>query len=95
MIVKVETTTQILARFACELTSDDVSPFALEMAKRAIMDLLAAAIAGRETLPALAVTASAETIFAKGTASLWFSDKTLTTPGAAYGQQYSGKCPGP
>ncbi len=84
MIVKAETTTQILARFVCELTSDDVPPFALKMAKKALMDLLAAAIAGRDTLPARTVTASAKTIFAKGTASLWFSDKTLTSPGAAY-----------
>ena len=84
MIVKTETTTHILARFVCELPPDDIPPFALEMAKRAIIDLLAAAIAGRETLPARAVTASAETIFATGTASLWFSDKTLTAPGAAY-----------
>ncbi|MCD6582916.1 MAG: MmgE/PrpD family protein [Desulfuromusa sp.] len=84
MIVNAETTTHILARFVSELKPDDVSPFAVEMAKRAIMDLLAAAIAGRDTLPARAITASAKTIFAKGTASLWFSDKALTAPGAAY-----------
>lgn len=42
------------------------------------------AIAGRDTLPVRAITASTETIFAKGTASLWFSDKALTAPGAAY-----------
>ena len=84
MIAKTETTTQILARFACELTSDDVPPFALDMAKRALMDLLAAAIAGRETLSARAIATSAGTIFSKGASSLWFSDKTLTAPGAAY-----------
>ena len=84
MIVKSEKTTHILARFVSELTPDDVSPFALEMAKRAIMDLLAAAIAGQDTLPARAVTASAGAIFSKGTSCLWFSDKALTAPGAAY-----------
>ena len=84
MIAKTETTTQILARFACELTSDDVPPFALDMAKRALMDLLAAAIAGRETLSARAIATSAGTIFSKGASSLWFSDKALTAPGAAY-----------
>ena len=84
MIVKAETTTHILARFVSELTPEKVSPLALEMAKRALMDLLAAAIAGRETLSAHAIETSAETIFAKGTASLWFSDKKLTSPGAAY-----------
>ena len=84
MIAKAETTTQILARFACELTSDDIPPSVLDMAKRALMDLLAAAIAGRETLSARAITTSAGTIFSKGPSSLWFSDKTLTSPGAAY-----------
>lgn len=84
MLVKSETTTNILARFVTGLTLDDVSPVAIETAKRAIMDLLAAAIAGRKTLTARAVTASAETIFAKGTASLWFSNKAFTAAGAAY-----------
>lgn len=76
--------TQILARFACELKTCDISPFALEMAKKAIIDLLAAAAAGMDTLPARTVTASAGTIFSKGSSTLWFSDKTLTSPGAAY-----------
>ncbi|MCF6267120.1 MAG: MmgE/PrpD family protein [Desulfuromusa sp.] len=84
MIVKAEATTHILARFASELTIEDIPPVALEIAKRALLDLLAAAIAGRDTLSARAVTASAETFFAKGTASLWFSNKALTAPGAAY-----------
>ncbi|MCD6187465.1 MAG: MmgE/PrpD family protein [Desulfuromusa sp.] len=84
MIAKAETTTQILARFAGELTPDDVPPSALDMAKRALMDLLAAAIAGRETISAHAIATSAGTIFSKGAATLWFSDKALTSPGAAY-----------
>ena len=84
MIVNAETTTHILARFVTELKPDDVPPSALEMAKKAVMDLLAAAIAGRETLPARTITTSAKTIFAKGASSLWFSDKALTSPGAAY-----------
>lgn len=78
------TTTRVLARFASELKADVISPFALEMAKRAIMDLLAAAAAGLDTLPARAVTASAGAIFSKGASTLWFSDKALTAPGAAY-----------
>jgi len=77
-------TTRVLARFACELKPGDISPFALETAKRAVMDLLASAAAGLDLLPVRAVTASAGAIFSKGASTLWFSDKTLTAPGAAY-----------
>ena len=54
--------TRVLARFACELKYGDISPFALEMAKRAVMDLLAAAVAGLHALSVRAVTASAKAI---------------------------------
>jgi 2-methylcitrate dehydratase PrpD len=82
--LKTETTASILAKFVSELTYKDIPPFALEMAKIAIMDILAATAAGIDTLPARAVTTSARTIFSQGSSSLWFSDKTLTAPGAAY-----------
>lgn len=84
MKTKAEKTTRVLARFACELKPGDISPFALETAKRAVMDLLAAAFAGLDVLPVRAVTASAGAIFSKGASTLWFSDKSLTAPGAAY-----------
>jgi len=84
MKIKAEMTTRVLARFACELKPCDISPFALEMAKRALMDLLAAAVAGLDVLPVRAVTASAGAVFSKGASTVWFSDKTLTAPGAAY-----------
>ena len=81
---KTEMTIQVLARFACELKPCDIPPFALEMAKRALCDLLAAAIAGMDVFSARAITASVGDIFSNGTSTLWFSDKTLTAPGAAY-----------
>ena len=84
MKTKAEMTTRVLARFACELKPGDISLFALETAKRAVMDLLAAALAGLDLLPVRAVTASAGAIFSKGASTLWFSDKSLTAPGAAY-----------
>ena len=84
MKTKAEMTTRVLARFACELKPGDISLFALETAKRAVLDLLAAAFAGLDVLPVRAVTASAGTIFSKGASTLWFSDKSLTAPGAAY-----------
>jgi 2-methylcitrate dehydratase PrpD len=84
MKTKAEMTTRVLARFACELKPGDISPLALEMAKRAVMDLLAAAVAGLDALSVRAVTASVGAIFSKGASTLWFSDKALTAPGAAY-----------
>ena len=81
---KTETTIQMLARFAFELKPSDISPFALEMAKRALCDLLAAAIAGVNVPSARAIKASVGDIFSKGASTLWFSDKALTPPGAAY-----------
>ena len=65
------------------------------MAKRALCDLLAAAIAGMDVFSARAITASVGDIFSNGTSTLWFSDKTLTAPGAAYVTQHPGKRPGP
>ena len=50
----------------------------------AVMDLLAAAAAGLDVLPARAVTAAAGAVFSKGASTLWFSGKTLAAPGAAY-----------
>lgn len=81
---KTEITTRVLARFACELKPCHISPFALEMAKKAVMDLLAAALAGLDVLSVRAVTASAGAIFLKGASTVWFSGKALTAPGAAY-----------
>ena len=63
MKTKAEMTTRVLARFACELKPGDISPLALEMAKRAVMDLLAAAVAGLDALSVRAVTASVGAIF--------------------------------
>lgn len=84
MITKEEMTTRILARYVCDLKPADLSPAALETAKKAILDLAAASVAGIRTPSAQAVMATAGTFFSAGNATLWFMDRKLSAPGAAF-----------
>lgn len=57
---------------------------ALHSAGRAVLDLMAAAIAGWGTAGATAARLGASASWGSGPASVWFSDRRLTVPGAAF-----------
>ncbi len=75
--------TEALADWIAGLRPEDVTPAALEMAKRCILDLTGAAAAGFETAAACAVRNTVSRVFAGGSAALWFSGLRLGGAAAA------------
>lgn len=71
-----------LASFACDTTR--LTPAARAAAVRAVLDLVAAAIAGSTTSGGIAALKAAPVAWGSGPAACWFSDVRLTTPGAAF-----------
>jgi 2-methylcitrate dehydratase PrpD len=72
---------EALAEYISSLRPEDVTPSALEMAKRCVLDLMGAAMAGSETAAACAVRNAVPRIFAGGPAAVWF--RGLRLQGAA------------
>jgi len=81
---KINVTTAVLARFACELAPDMIPASAYKAAKKCILDLVAAAVAGSRLPAARAVLDMSERLFSSGPSDVWFSGKTLNAAGAAY-----------
>jgi 2-methylcitrate dehydratase PrpD len=77
-------TLQALARYALELRAQDIPTPALHTAKKAIMDLLAAAMAGQNCIAARAARTAAQHQFAAGPATCWFTRLGLKAAAAAY-----------
>ncbi len=77
-------TTLVLARFACEFAPDMIPVSAYKAAKKCLLDLVAAAVAGFDLPAARAVLELSERLFSSGPSDVWFSGKTLNAAGAAY-----------
>jgi len=75
-------TTEILAEFISGLSPDKIPSIAFETAKKCIIDIAAASLAGFEV--SKATRATAKELFSDGTSSVWFSGESLNAPGAAY-----------
>ena len=75
--------TEALADYISNIRPKDLTPVAKEMARRCILDLVGAAAAGLETAAARAMRNVVPRIFARGAASVWFSDSRLQGPPAA------------
>jgi 2-methylcitrate dehydratase PrpD len=76
------TITRTFAAFAQETAA--LSPAARAATLRAVFDLVAAALAGRQTAGGIAALNAAPGIWGAGGASCWFSDLRLAVPGAAF-----------
>jgi len=75
-------TTKILAEFISGLSPDMIPAPAFETAKKCIIDIAAASMAGFEG--SKAARDMAKDLFSTGTSSVWFSGESLNAPGAAY-----------
>ena len=75
--------TEALAEYITSLRPEDVTPSALEMAKRCILDLVGAAAAGFGIAAACAMRNAGSRIFARGPATVWYSGMRLHGPAAA------------
>jgi len=76
-------TSERLAEHVCHLKSGDIPHSALSSASRCVLDAIGAGIAGFQSPAAKVVRQFCKEFFSKGTASVWFSDKQLSTAGAA------------
>lgn len=76
------TVAHTLAAFACETTH--LGPATRAAAVRAVLDLIAAAIAGSRTSGGIAALKAAPVAWGAGQATCWFSDHRLSIPGAAF-----------
>ena len=76
-------TTQALGEWISSLRPKDISPHAKEMAKRCLLDLVGAALAGYSSLSAQAMRALALRLFSVGPSGLWFSGSRLQAEGSA------------
>lgn len=76
------TVAETLAEFVMRTRSVPAS--ALNSAHRALLDLMTAAVAGRETAGARAARLGAAAAWGAGRSTIWFSGEGLTMPGAAF-----------
>lgn len=79
--------TDILAEFISGLSPDKIPSSTFEAAKKCIIDIAAASLAGFEaatTAGNMAAGDMAADLFARGSSTVWFSGKFLNSPGAAY-----------
>jgi len=77
-------TTEILAEFISGFSSDMIPATAFETAKKCIIDIAAASLAGFKMVSSTAAKDMAKDLFSTGTSSVWFSGESLNAPGAAY-----------
>ncbi|MBU1698423.1 MAG: MmgE/PrpD family protein, partial [Proteobacteria bacterium] len=77
-------TTGILAEFISSLSPDMIPATAFETAKKCIIDIAAASLAGFKMVSSKAAKDMAKDLFSTGTSSVWFSGESLNAPGAAY-----------
>ena len=75
-------TTRILAQYISGLTFDMIPGSALKAAKKCIIDIAAASLAGFKE--SKASRKMAKDLFSRGTSSVWFSGEFLNASGAAY-----------
>jgi 2-methylcitrate dehydratase PrpD len=75
--------TETLAEYISCLRPEDVTPGAKEMAKRCVLDLVGAAVAGFESCAAHAVRTALTRHFADGPSTVWFSHLLLDGAAAA------------
>jgi len=75
-------TTEILAEFVSDLSPDQIPASTFEAAKKCVIDITAASLAGfKASNPAKSM---AEELFAPGDIAVWFSGESLSATGAAY-----------
>ncbi len=77
-------TTQILAEFLSTFSEDRISVSTFKAAKKCIIDITAASLAGFDVVSSTAAKETAKDLFASGACSVWYSDLGLNAPGAAY-----------
>lgn len=77
-------TTQILAEFISTFSADMIPASTFEAAKKCIIDIAAASLAGFDVVSSTAAKKMAKELFAPGNSSVWYSDMGLNAPGAAY-----------
>ena len=75
-------TTEILAKFIFSLSPAMIPASAFEAAKRCIIDIAAASLAGIKE--STAAKNMAKNFFSLGSSSIWFHGESLNAPGAAY-----------
>ena len=76
-------TTQYLAEWIAGISPGDIPKTAKAAAKRCLLDLMGAAVAGHVTPLAEITRNVAQTLFAPGPCSIWFSSARRQAPGAA------------
>ncbi len=79
-----KTATRILAELAIQTNADDITPAAYEAARRAVIDAIGCALAGRDTPGVREVLAQYREWNGKTEASVWFHDCKLPRPEAAF-----------
>lgn len=75
-------TTDVLAEFISGLSPDMIPAAAFQTAKKCIIDIAAASLAGFKGTTA--ARAMAKNLFSGGRSSVWFTGEFLNAPGAAY-----------
>lgn len=76
-------TTACLAEFIRSLRPEEVTPAAMEMAKRCLLDLVGAVLAGFDTAAAASLRNAGNRVFGTGMAALWFTGRHFPAPAAA------------
>ncbi|MER8435949.1 MmgE/PrpD family protein [Mesorhizobium sp. M1312] len=62
----------------------DIEPEPIEKAKAAVLDLVTAAVAGADAEGTIAAHKAASAVWKEGDAAVWFSDRRMSAPGAAF-----------